>query len=280
MAVYMLNRSNVMLRNVIVDGNQPNLGLAQGQALVLAGGFGSGEVIRDIKAIESRSWATIQLFESLEGGVSRCTNPVVENSEIRSAFGSGIALACTNSVVRNNTITDIGAVGIIIFGAPGSLVEGNILRAETRGMFSGINMVDPIVYNGNYTGVLVHANTIDAAGGTIHVAVAMGYRIWFCVDPNDPTDRTLFGAIVTDNVLQGAHMQYGFAVDGVRDWTVRGNQDLATHSGTPTGQCNGQVASPPAGFQFYRARALGTFQPEFADAIVEFAVGAIVDAGP
>src|SRR2546426_117937 len=220
MAVYMLNRSNVMLRNVIVDGNQPNLGSAQGQALILAGGSGSGEVISEIQAVESRTWATIQLFQSLDGGGSPCTNQLVENSEIRSAFGSGIALACTNSVVRNNTITDIGAVGIIIFGAPGSLVEGNILRAETRGMFSGINMVDPIVYNGNYTGVQVHANVIDAAGGTIHVAVAMGYRIWFCVDPNDPTDYTFFGATVTDNVLRGAYMQYGLAVDGVRDWTV------------------------------------------------------------
>jgi len=152
-----------------------------------------------------------------------------------------------------------------------------MVRAETRGLFGGINMVD---YGFDYRGTRVHANVIDAAGATIRVAIPMGYRVWFCVDPNDPTDRTLFGAIVTDNVLQGAHMQYGFAVDGVRDWTVRGNQDLATHSGTPTGQCNGQVASPPAGFQFYRARALGTFQPEFADAIVEFAVGAIVDAGP
>ena len=277
MAVYMLNRSNVVLSNVIVDGNQPNLGPAQGQALVLAGGFGSGEVIRDIKAIESRSWATIQLFESLDGGVSRCTNPVVENSEIRSAFGSGIALACTNSVVRNNTITDIGAVGIIIFGAPGSLVEGNILRAETRGMFSGINMVDPIVYNGNYTGVRVHANVIDAAGGTIRLAVGMGYRIWFCVDPNDPADYTFFGATVTDNILRGEHMGYGFAVDGVRDWTVTGNQDFATHSGTPFAICNGQVPSPPAGFQFHQVRAQGTFQPEFVDAILESAVWAIND---
>ena len=275
MAVYMLNRSNVMLRNVIVDGNQPNLGPAQGQALILAGGSGSGEVIREIQAVESRTWATIQLFESLDGGVSRCTNQLVENSEIRSAFGSGIALACTNSVVRNNTITDIGAVGIIIFGAPGSLVEGNILRAETRGMFSGINMVDPIVYNGNYTGVQVHANVIDAAGATIRLAVGMGYRIWFCVDPNDPTDYTFFGATVTDNILRGAYMQYGFAVDGVRDWTVTGNQDFATHSGTPMAICNGQVPSPPAGFQFHQARAQGVFQHEFVDANLEGAVWAI-----
>jgi len=270
-AVGMLNRSNIVLSNVIVDGNQPNLGPASGQALIFAGSAGSGQVIRNVKAMESRSWTTIQLLEG-------CTSAVIENSEIGpAATGGGIALACTNSMVRNNTITDVWGVGIGIFGAPGSLVEGNVIRAETRGLFGGINMVD---YGFDFRGTRVHANVIDAAGAVIRVALPMGYRVWFCVDPNDPTDYTLFGATVTDNILRGAHLQYGFAVDGVRDWTVTGNQDFATHSGTPTGQCNGQVASPPAGFQFYPARALGTFQPEFADAIVEFAVGAIVDAGP
>src|SRR2546425_3743504 len=270
-AVGMLNRSNTVLSNLIVDGNQPNLGPAQGQALIFAGAAGSGQVIRNVKAMESRSWTTIQLFEG-------CTNPLIENSEIGPASaGGGIALACTNSIVRNNTITDVLGVGIGIFGAPGSLVEGNVIRAETRGLFGGINMVD---YGFDFRGTRVHANVIDAAGATIRVAIPMGYRVWFCVDPNDPTDYTLFGATVSDNILQGTHMQYGLAVDGVSDWTVTGNQDLATHSGTPTGQCFGQVASPPAGFQVYRPRSQGTFQPEFADAIVEFAVGAINDAGP
>ncbi len=270
-AVGMLNRSNIVLSNVIVDGNQPNLGPASGQALIFAGSAGSGQVIRNVKAMESRSWTTIQLFEG-------CSNAVIENSEIGpAATGGGIALACTNSVVRNNTITDVWGVGIGIFGAPGSLVEGNVIRAETRGLFGGINMVD---YGFDFRGTRVHANVIDAAGATIRVAIPMGYRVWFCVDPNDPTDRTLFGATVTDNILRGAHMQYGLAVDGVSDWTVTGNQDLATHSGTPTGQCFGQVASPPAGFQINRARSQGTFQPEFADAVVEFAVGAINDQGP
>ncbi len=273
-AVYMLNRSNIVLSNVLVDGNLPTLGPVQGQALIFAGGGGSGAVISEVKALESRSWTTIQLFEG-------CTNALIENSEIGpSGAASGMALACRSSVVRNNTITDVWGVGMTVFGAPGSLVEGNVIRAETRGLFGGIGMVDLIPYAGDYSGTQVRGNVIDAAGATIRVALPMGYRVWFCVDPNDPTDYTLFGATVTGNVLRGAHMEYGFAVDGVRDWTVTGNQDLATHSGTPTGQCNGQVASPPAGFQFYRARALGTFQPEFADAIVEFAVGAIVDAGP
>ena len=276
-AVYMLNHSNTALSNVIVDGNQPSLGQANGQALILAGGAGSGEVIRNIRAHESRTWAVLQLFESLDGGISRCTNQLVENSEFRSSYGSGIAVACTNSVVRNNTITDIGSVGIIIFGAPGSLVEGNVVRAETQPMFTGINLVDYIVYAGAYTGVRVHANVIDAAGATIRVAMPMGYRVFFCVDPNDPTDYTFFGATVTDNILRGAYMGYGFAVDGVRDWTVTGNQDFATHSGTPFAVCNGLTPSPPAGFQIHRARSQGTFQPQFVDAILESAVWAIND---
>jgi len=277
-AVFMIDRSNVVLSHVIVDGNQPNLGPASGGALIVAGGSGSGQGIHNVKALESRSWTTIHVSE---GGDPRCASAVVENNEIGpSGVASGIGFACTNSVLRNNTITDVWGVGIVIFGAPGTLVEGNVIRAETRGLFGGINMVDFGPFDGNYAGTRVHANVIDADGATIRVALGMGYRVWSCVDPNDPTDYTLFGATVSDNILRGTHMQYGLAVDGVRDWTVTGNQDLASHSGTPTGQCNGQVASPPAGFQINRTRAQGTFQPEFVDAVVEFAVGAITDQGP
>src|SRR5207247_5091665 len=57
MAVYMLNRSNVVLSNVIVDGNQPNLGPAAGQALILAGGSVSGEAIPEMPAVARRPWA-------------------------------------------------------------------------------------------------------------------------------------------------------------------------------------------------------------------------------
>ena len=274
-AVSMIDRPNVVLSHVIVDGNLPNLGPADANALILAGGSASGQVIRNVKAVESRSWTSIHVPE---GGDPRCTSAIVENNEIGpSGAASGIGFACTNSVVRNNTITDVSGEGIVIFGATGSLVEGNVIRAETRMLFGGINMVDFVVFDGNYTGTRVHANVIDAAGAPIRVAVAMGYRIWFCVDPNDPTDRTLFGASVTDNILQGPRMGYGFAVDGVRDWTVTGNKDLSTHSGTPIPTCNGQAPSAPAGFQKFGARAQGTFQAEFVEAILEAAPGSIID---
>ena len=279
-AVWMIDRSDVVLSNVIVDGNRPNLGQRSGEALILAGGSASGQVIREVKAFETRSWSTIHLFE---GGFPRCTGALVENNEIGPAgqsdgsWADGISLACTNSVVRNNKITDATDGGIVIFGAPGSLVEGNVIRATSRTLLGGINMVDFGPYDGDFTGTRVHANVIDAAGAVIRIGMAMGTHPWWC-DPN--LEDTNYGAVVTENILQGEHMQYGFAVDGVQNWTVMDNEDHAIHSGTPTGDCGGIVASRPAGFQYNSARADGIFQEEFIEANLDLALWAIEEPQP
>ncbi len=141
-------------------------------------------------------------------------------------------------------------------------------------------MVDYHPYEGDYTGTRVRGNVIDAAGAVIRIGMGMGHRVWVCLDLNDPTDYTLFGAVVTENTLRGDHMQYGFAVDGVRDWTVTDNTDLATHSGTPTVDCRGRAASSPAGFQYHSARAEGVFQAEFTEADLELALWAIEEPRP
>jgi len=276
MAVLMRDRSDAVLSNVSVYGNRPNLGPRSGQALIYAGGWASGQVIRGVKAFDTRSWSTIQLIQG--GGSIPCSGALVENNEIGPAgqpdgsWADGISLGCTNSVVRNNTITDATDGGIVIFGAPGSLVEGNVIRAESRMLLGGINMVDFIPYDGDYTGTVVHGNVIDAAGAVIRIGMAMGTHPWWC-QPN--SEDTNYGAVVTGNSLRGEYMQYGFAVDGVRDWTVMDNEDLATHSGTPTVDCGGIVASPPAGFQYHSARANGSFQEEFTEANLDLALWAI-----
>ena len=283
-AVFMMDRSNVELSHVIVDGNRPSLGPLAGDALIQAGGSASGQVIREVKALETRSWSTIHLFE---GGRPRCTDALVENNQLGPAgrpdgsWADGVSLACTHTVVRNNTIIDATDGGIVIFGAPGSLVEGNVIRAESRTLLGGINMVDFHPFEGDYTNTRVRHNIIDSSGAVIRIGLGMGHRVWICLDPTQgPADPTLFGAIVSENTLQGDHMQYGYVVDGVRDWTVAGNVDLAIHSGTPTVDCRGRVASPPAGFQYYGARSTGTFQPQFAEADLELALWAIADPRP
>ena len=285
-AVLMRDWSDAVLSNVIVDGNRPNIGRRSGNALIYAGGWSSGQVIRDVKAFDTRSWSTIHIIEGYSES-SPCTNALVENNEIGPAgqpdgnWADGISLACTNSVVRNNTITDATDGGIVIFGAPGSLVEGNVIRAESRTLLGGINMVDFGPYEGDYTGTKVYDNVIDAAGAVIRIGLGMGGRVWGCTDPNQEPDWALLdGAVVTGNILRGEHMQYGFAADGVRDWTVMNNEDLATHSGTPTMDCRGIVPSPPAGFQYHSARADGDFQQEFTEANVESALWAIEEPRP
>ncbi len=100
-----------------------------------------------------------------------------------------------------------------------------------------------------------------------------------CLDENTNV-ITIYGGRVTNNILRGEKMQYGFIVDGVRDWTVIDNIDQSTHIGTPTGECNGHIASRPAGFLYYPPRSQGVFQAEFIPAFLELALWAIRDPIP
>lgn len=283
-AVIMRDYNDVVLSHVIVDGNRPALGHKGGDALVYAGGSSSGQVIRSVKIIEPRSWSALHLIQGHPSPAPPCTKALVEDNEIGPAGNSnetwadGISLACTNSTVRNNLIVDATDGGIVIFGATGSLIEGNTIRAETRTLLGGINMVDYDPYDGNYTGTIVRNNVIDASGAVIRIGLGMGVRVWGCWPPE--TDKTLYGGVVAGNTLRGDKMQYGFAVDGVRAWLATGNVDEATHSGSPSADCGGRLASPPAGFQYYPPRAQGTFQPEFAEAFLELALWAIRSPRP
>ncbi len=279
-AIIMRDFDGATLSHIVVDGNRPNLGYKGGDALIYAGGSSNGQVIRFLKIIEPRSWSALHFIEGHPSPAPPCENALIENNEIGPAgqsnetWADGISLACANSIVRDNLIVDATDGGIVIFGAPGSLIESNTIRAETRILLGGINMVDFAAYNGSYTGTIVRNNIIEASGAVIRIGLGMGTRVWGCL-PLPAENDTLYGGTVTGNILRGAKMQYGYAVDGVRDWTVLDNVSAATHSGTPSVDCRGQVASPPAAFQYSPQRAQGSFQPEFVDAFVELALWAI-----
>jgi parallel beta-helix repeat protein len=183
-------------------------------------------------------------------------------------WADGISLRCPNSTVSNNLITDATDGGIVIFGAPGSLVSNNTIRAVSRTLLGGINMVDYGPFAGDYTNTTVTGNTIDAAGAQIKVAIAMGPRTWRCPSATWNAGPN-FGGIVTNNLLTGAHMGYGLAADGVANWTVNGNVSTAVHSGIPTQGCDGRLPDPPAAFQMHGEHATGSFQTDFQEAFVE-----------
>jgi Right handed beta helix region len=285
-AVIMRDYNEVLLSHVIVDGNRVSLEPMGGDALVYAGGYSRGQIIRGNKIMNTRSWSSLQLIQG-HSDSQPCSDALVEMNEIGPAgtsdnllWADGISLACTNSIVRDNTITDATDGAIVVFAAPGSLIERNTIRAETRTLLGGINMVDAAVYGGDYTGTIVRENIIDASGAVIRIGLGMGTRVWGCVLPYDSGDSMIRGGTVTGNTLRGQYMQYGFAVDGVSQWTVTGNIDEAVHSGRPSVDCGGRLASAPAGFQYNPAHSEGVFQPEFAFAQLDLALWAIPSPRP
>ena len=260
----------VALRNVIIDGNRPQLGFAEGALINFGRGVegrdAEGHLVEWVKAYEPRGWAVIYL-----GGP--CRGAVVRNNEVgpagRAEFlvADGISLECHNAVVEHNTIIDATDGGIVIFQSLGALIANNTIRAETRIMIYGISMEDYWPLEGDFTGTRVTGNVIDAAGALIRHGIGMGPHVG-CVPEGEPILRSR-GAVVTGNTLMGDHMAYGFVVGGVEDWTVTGNVDLSTHL-TPVvvADCFGKVVDPPDGFQLNPAISSGTFQAEVEDAVL------------
>jgi parallel beta-helix repeat protein len=252
LAVYGHDQSGAVLQSVEVDGSRPQYGRAS-DALIEMGGNGTGQKVRNIYAHHTRGWSNLHLFGGdSTGGVSGCQLATVSGNLLTDAgtdapnrWADGISLDCGNTLVENNTIRDATDGGIVIFGAAGSTVRNNTIIASTQELLGGINMVDHGPEGGNYTGTTVTGNVIDARGAFIKVAVGMGPTIWGCGDHSIVN----YGATVTGNTLKGDLMGYGFAVNGVRDWTVTGNTDASKHVGLAVGNCATKT-STPAGFQY------------------------------
>ncbi|MEK8034454.1 right-handed parallel beta-helix repeat-containing protein [Ideonella sp. DXS29W] len=242
--------SGIHIESVVVDGARPALGrLAGGAGLIEIGGAVTGQVVRHIRAFEPRGWSALHLIEGgVTDGVPACQQATITDNQIGPAgmpdgqWADGISLACGRSTVSRNTITDATDGGIVIFGAPGSVVSDNLIVAHSRVLLGGINLVDFNPTAGHYEGTLVQGNTIDAAGALIKVGIAMGPAVWGC------DDRVVRGATVKDNLLRGNHMGYGYPINGVDGFTVLRNKDKARHVGLPQAGCGGEV-SAPAGLQ-------------------------------
>ncbi|MBI3291381.1 MAG: right-handed parallel beta-helix repeat-containing protein [Elusimicrobia bacterium] len=294
-AVDGLHKSGVKLRNVIIDGGRSRLGYRSGEgtedreALITIGGTASGQVVEYVKAFDTRSWSILQIAEgdTAEGSAEACTGAQIRHNalgpagEANGTWADGISLGCRNSTVSDNVITDTTDGAIVIFGAPGSLITRNHIRAVSRTGLIGIAMADYNPYHGNYTGTRVTDNTIEAVSAPIRVAMPMGPWTWFCARDSshwpspDWTGWPNRGGVVTNNILLGDYMGYGFAVDGVENWTVTGNVDRAKHVGTPgrPGCEADELPAAPRGFQKHGRHAQGTFQREFEEAYLEPANG-------
>jgi parallel beta-helix repeat protein len=258
-------QSGVVVQNIQADGLFPSLPRASGGALLEMGNKGLNQTVQNVYAHNTRTWSILHFTEGVVANNSaQCTGAKILNNQLgpgglaqKNMWSDGISLSCAKSLVQGNTITDATDGGIVLFGATGSTVQNNTIVAKTQDLLGGINLVDYKPINGNYNGVVVQNNTIDAQGKMVKVGIAMGPAIWSCAQD------TVYGAKVVNNTIQGGHMGYGFAVNGVKDFTVTGNVDKSTHVGTPVAGCGGLPAKP-SGFQVAKQTA-STLQSQFVN---------------
>ena len=183
-------------------------------------------------------------------------------------WGDGITCAARQTLIRDNLIIDPTDGAVVVFGAPGTRVEENVISCISRESLGGVNMVDPIGFyaiDGNpnrtdYRGTVLRNNLFDAFGARIHIVVPMGAAIWA---PKN-LGKTLVGATVTGNTIRGGAAAYGLVMNGVDEFTVTGNTSTASYSGLAEGKGPKLPPDEPGPFLYTRdAVGKSVLQPEF-----------------
>lgn len=287
------DRSNVELRNVIIDGKAALYGFQRGlnvEAMINLGGNATNQVIDSVEAFDTRTWSSIHTFEgspTFSGGVwsGGCTNATVTNNWIANAgvvdaqgnWADGISHSCRNSLVADNLIQNATDGAIVVFGAPGSVIEDNTIEVTTEAL-GGIHLV-ALTYNGDYTGTIVRNNTIRAEAYVplgpdpfLHTGITIGPRTW---GDHACDSVTIKNGTVTGNYFDGPGFGYAIVVDGATNFTVTGNTLDPTFgaSGDPAyTTCSGYAAAPGA-FKKHGVHVTGTYQSNFVEGQLHNAAG-------
>lgn len=250
---------DAQLRNLRIDGGLDRFGSCAdsgcySQALIHFGGPASGQIVDSVKAWNARGWSTLLFERGSSPWHNGCSSAQATNNTLGPSglaqsgrYADGISLQCSMSDVYYNLIQDTTDVGIAIFGAPGSTVHHNDIRANTVTMNGGISMTDQWgTYDGNFSGTSVYSNTLTA-NSFMRFGINMGPKLHESVCREDIYN---WGGSVTSNALYGANMGFGYVADGVHDWTVTGNTDNSTHTGTTASDCPAgcSTIAPVGGF--------------------------------
>ncbi|MEM9026678.1 MAG: hypothetical protein AAGB06_07055 [Verrucomicrobiota bacterium] len=258
----------VILENVICDGNRYELGVVDkpnrigggGQPAMVHFGANGGDrtIIRNNVFMNTRTWSTVKMHEGASGMLTE--NNIIfsigvdprgngrETNEIPFTWSDGVSCAATDSVIRNNLIIDPTDVGIVLYGAPGTVVENNAIATISRESMGGINLVDPLELYAidkekniiDYRGVKIRNNYIDAFGARIHMSIPVGCAVWV---PHWK-GKILLGGEVSYNTIAGDASAYGIVAHGISEWTIMGNISTGKYSGLAE---YGDHRNPPDG---------------------------------
>jgi hypothetical protein len=262
--------TNISVHHLIVDGARTRYGRdPKGEALIDLGGDVSAIEVDHVRAFDPRGWSVLHVFEGRKNcrGARVTYNDIGPSGHPNHEWADGISFACRDGFIQHNTITDASDGGIVIFGAPGTLVEDNLIVTRSNTLLGGINLVDYGPFDGDYTGTIVRHNRIQASGGYIKVGIAAGPVVWG--DRHRPAVR---GAAITDNTIIGDNIGFGIAVDDVADFTITGNRAHGRFSGVRGDGC--WPDSMPPGHALIRnpSSTSGTFQKDFEVGFLGYAI--------
>lgn len=285
--------SGIRIGHILVDGNRRRLGGPFNRwapELIEIGGRepdGRGvtdQVVEWVRAYDPIGWSILHVYES-GNPKSPCAGVTITHNLLGPAgtggprwpngggpWADGISLACTKSTVSYNRVINATDGGIVVFGAPGSIIEHNSVEtvpgtySSGQQEFGGINLVDWKPYEGDYEGTRVRYNTVDAEDGFMVIGIAMGRAVL-----GSHREQALRGALVEGNTVKGARMGYGLAIGGVKGFVVEDNVFSTTHAGRP---CQGNAPFAPYVIDPGQDMKDGnSFQPGYAVGPLEDAMG-------
>jgi len=272
--------AHIEIRDVRIDGNRDNMRPKAGkipmQPFISLGKLGGDDqILRNCIITNARcsgGWAAIHVHEN----AFRCTirdniifgagTDVLGNGrsslEYPFGWGDGISVAAANSTVKNNLIIDVTDEGIMVQGAPGTKVSGNVVVAFSREVLGGIALIDPAPWclldslenTFDYRGIEVKNNIVYGLGARVHIAYPCGLDVWNM----NTNKRILQGAEVMHNTIIGDIVGYGFAISGVKDFKVINNTANALFEEKGDG-LPGKPPDDPAAFIY---EADNTFESE------------------
>ncbi|CAK9786704.1 hypothetical protein CC85DRAFT_276727 [Cutaneotrichosporon oleaginosum] len=290
--------ARVAVRNLVIDGGRRALGRVRdansSPGLVILGG-NEGQAVRECAISDPRGFTAVHVRE---GAKLNCRGAVIERNEITSVgeeydpaydgadpeaspwgrpLADGISIACRNSYVRDNTLIDCTDAGIVVYCSPGTKIENNHVSTERRSAIGGILLVDSQPFGGDYSGVMVKNNVLDAAARAMRVGIGVGLSVL-----SDDIETILKGGSVISNRLTGDYMGYGIAAAGLKGWTIKDNYDDARYEGEPSGRCFDDPVNPPPQAFIYNAVTLetshvqdGFFDSDFAYIVCIDGVGEV-----
>jgi Right handed beta helix region len=262
--------SNVFVHHVIVDGARARYGRdPRGSALIELGGEVSGVRVDHIRAFDPRGWSILHVFQ----GNNNCSGARITFNELgpsghpNGEWADGISFACRDGFIQHNTITDASDGAIVLFGAPGTLVEHNIIATQSNILLGGVNMVDFGAFGGDSSGTIVRNNRLEARGGFIKIGIAAGPAVW-----GSKSGHLNRGAVITGNTFSGDNFGFGIAVDGVVDFTIEGNKATGRFGGVRTKRCWPGTSPPGHAFVRNSQSSSGTFQKDFEEGVLGYAI--------